>query len=180
MFVALSLIAGLLPTLPGSFLKFGGFPLLLAGLLVGPRTGFALGCLTDIMVFVLRPPGMFFPGFTLTQGLTAMLPGLLTRGKEPLTGWSVKEKGLVLDGFSQGKAFLRLLVIFGITQLITSVLLVYYFTYEYGVLQRLELGVAQRTLNQSIHVPIYAAMAVAVLAELSQTESYLSLLRARR
>ncbi len=85
MFVALALIVGLLPTIPGSALKFTGLPLLLAGLLVGPRTGFAIGCLTDLLGFALRPAGWFFPGFTLTQGLTAMIPGLLTRGRDPLT-----------------------------------------------------------------------------------------------
>lgn len=152
---------------------------MLAGMLVGPRTGFAIGCLTDIMVFVLRPPGMFFPGFTLTQGLTAMLPGLMTRGREPLTGQPLTRGGFQPSGVAPWRSFARLVGIFGVTQLITSVLMVSYFTSELiGI--PLELELAKRAFYQCVHVPIYAALGVALLLELSETESYTSLLRARR
>ena len=85
MLVALSFVTSLLPSLPGPITKFNGFPLLLGGLLVGPRTGFAVGCIADLLGFMVRPTGPFFPGFTLTQGLTALIPALFARMVDPLT-----------------------------------------------------------------------------------------------
>ncbi len=191
MFVALSLIASVLPTIPGSALKFGGFPLLLAGMLVGPRTGFAIGCLTDILGFALRPVGMFFPGFTLTQGLTAMIPGLLMRRRDPLTGvrlttnsLSEPEKPLLEKGasrsFSALRSYLRLLLVFGLTQLVTSVFMVSFFTSKIVLGTPLVYEIGQRLLIQSLHVPVYSLLAVMVLRALSETELYQRLLRARK
>ena len=182
MFVALSLIASVLPTIPGSALKFGGFPLLLAGLLVGPRTGFAIGCLTDILGFAMRPVGMFFPGFTLTQALTGMIPGLLTRGKDPLTGLDVTEDPLSEPQSAKSSlwAYARLLGVFGVTQSLTSVLMVSFFTSKVvaGTPFAVELG--KRALIQAVHVPIYAALALTVVKALAETDLYRRLLKARK
>lgn len=189
MFVALSLIASVLPTIPGSALKFGGFPLLLAGMLVGPRTGFSIGCLTDILGFALRPVGMFFPGFTLTQGLTAAIPGLLMRNRDPLTGARTQadlepEKPILenrpLGAFAFLTSYLRLLVVFGLTQLVTSVLMVSFFTSKIVLGTPLGLEIGQRLLIQSVHVPVYALLAVMVLRALSETELYQRLIKARK
>lgn len=190
MFVALALIVGLLPTIPGSALKFTGFPLLLAGLLVGPRTGFAIGCLTDLLGFALRPAGWFFPGFTLTQGLTAMIPGLLSRGRDPLTFQKVgpaEDPDVFLAELERRKswsfnvlAYLRLLGVFGLTQLLTSVLMVSYFTSKFVVGTPLEFELVYRASIQALHVPIYAFLALGALRVLSESETYQRLLKARR
>lgn len=197
MFVALTLLVATLPTIPGSAFKFAGFPLLLAGLLVGPRTGFAIGCLTDVIGFALRPTGFFFPGFTLTQGLTAMLPGLLVHNRDPLTGKGVapvppegagRHSDMLAGGLvgaarplgSAVLAYLRLLAIFAVTKLITSVLLVSLFTSKITLGTPLLLELTQRALVQAVHVPLYALLALLVLQGLAQSDLYGRLLKARR
>jgi ECF transporter S component (folate family) len=179
MFVALTLMVGLLPTIPGSALKFIGFPLLLGGLLLGPRTGLAVGCLTDLILFSLRPGGPFFPGFTLTQGLTAMLPGLLTLNVEPLSGRPLSESPFP-PTHHPVLAYLRLLVIFAGTKLLTSVLLVSLFTTWLAGTIPLQAKLLETLIIQAWHVPIYALLAMLVLQGLAHTELYARLLKARR
>ena len=157
MIVALSFVISLLPTLPGPITKFAGFPLLLGGML-GPRTGFAVGCLTDLIGFAFRPTGPFFPGFTLTQGLTCMLPGLFTRLRDPFTWREPDSEVKIPRGGSVG-AYLRIFGIFAGTPLM----------YELNT----------RALAQLTHVPVYALMAFAILQTLSQTELYERILKAR-
>lgn len=157
-----------------------GFPLLLGGLLVGPRTGFAIGCLTDIINFALHPTGFFFPGFTLTQGLTAMLPGLMTRNVDVLTS-TRRDGNSLLEPVQVHPVmvYLRLLAIFGLTKLITSVLLVSVFTSKL-VGTPLVFELSHRAVIQAVHVPIYALLALLVLQGLAQSDLYQRLLKARR
>lgn len=181
MLIALSLVVSLLPSLPGPITKFSGFPLLLGGLLVGPRTAFALGCITDLIGFMVKPTGWFFPGFTLTQGLTALLPALMTLGKDPLTWRPLNLENRLSEplGGTLG-SYGRLLLIFGITQLVTSVLLVSIFTSKIVVGTPLLYELSSRALAQAMHVPVYALLAIAVLKALSETDLYSRLLKARR
>jgi ECF transporter S component (folate family) len=183
MFTALTVVVAYLPTIPGPELKFSGFPLLLASLLIGPRTGFAVGCLTDVINFSLHPTGWFFPGFTLTQGLTAMLPGLLTARIDPLTGRPLPAPGEPRPEARQGHsvaAYLRLLGIFALTKLLTSVLLVSLFTSRVTRGTPLAYELTKNGLTQAVHVPIYALLALGVLQGLAQTDLYERLLKARR
>ncbi len=66
---------------------FGGLPIIMAGILLGPGYGFVAGAFADIIGFVLSPMGAYMPHFTLTSALTGALPGmvfgLLSRNKEP-------------------------------------------------------------------------------------------------
>ena len=179
MLVALSFVISLLPSLPGPITKFAGFPLLLGGMLIGPRTGFAVGCLTDLIGFAFRPTGPFFPGFTLTQGLTCMLPGLFTRGKDPFTWRDERSENKTPRGGAVG-SYLRLLLIFAVTQTITSVLLVSVFRSQIVAGTPFLYELTSRAFAQATHVPIYAAMAVAILKTLSDTDLYERLLRVRR
>lgn len=191
-FTALTFLVAYLPTIPGSAFKFMGFPLLLGGMLIGPRTGLAVGCLTDLINFALHPSGMFFPGFTLTQGLTAMLPGLATWGRDPLTWQRVesprqstveREKGerdRSPSPFSPVWAYLRLLGIFAVTKALTSVLMVSYFTSRYVAGTPLEAELISRAAIQAVHVPIYALLALLVLQGLAPTDLYRRILKARR
>lgn len=177
MFVAFTLLVGLLPTIPGSAFKFIGFPLLLCGLLVGPRTGFAVGCLTDLMLFSLRPGGFFFPGYTLTQGLTAGLPGLFTWGRDPLSGRAPELAGP--PDFHPVAAYLRLLLVFSLTKLLTSVLMVSWFT-SWLIGLPFQVKLVETLSVQATHVPLYALLSLLVLRALSRTDLYGRLLRARR
>lgn len=179
MLVALSVVASMMPSLPGPITKFSGFPLLLGGLLLGPRTAFAVGCVTDLIGFVLRPTGPFFPGFTLTQGLTALIPALLVGGRDPIT-WFETQKGERGELFQTPLwRYLRILGVFAVAQLVTSVLLVSYFRSQLAGTP-IELELAQRSLAQVAHVPVYAFMALAVLNGLAQSDIYPRLLKARR
>lgn len=188
MFVALTILVAYLPTIPGSAFKFSGFPLLVAGLLVGPRTGFAVGCLTDIVNFALHPTGPFFPGFTLTQGLTCMLPGLCTVNIDPLTGQRIdalrEDRQLVTQKLFSSlgiiTAYLRILLIFGLAKIITSVALVSFFTSKVVMGTPLAYELLHRALIQAVHVPIYALLALGVLKGLARTDLYFRILRARR
>lgn len=176
MIIALSLVTSLLPSLPGPITKFQGLPLMLGGLLIGARTGFAVGCITDLIGFVLRPTGFFFPGFTLTQALTASLPGLMSSGRDPLTWKKLDEDSEPATSFS----YLRILGIFGVTQLLTSVLMVSYFTSEFVRGTPLELELTTRAIAQAMHVPVYAFLALAILRALAETDLYRRLLKSRR
>jgi len=178
MLVALSLVASMLPSLPGPITKFTGFPLLLAGLLVGPRTAFAVGCLTDLIGFAVRPTGPFFPGFTLTQGLTAMIPALFTLKRDPLTWRSTRSEEQRPVGGTIG-SYLRLLGIFAVTQVITSVVMVSFFRWHLFNMP-LDVELVHRALAQAAHVPLYALMALLILQALSQRELFKRLLTARR
>ncbi|MFA7484183.1 MAG: folate family ECF transporter S component [Vulcanimicrobiota bacterium] len=179
MIVALCFVISLLPSFPGPITKFAGFPLLLGGMLVGPRTGFAVGCLTDLLGFAFRPTGPFFPGFTLTQGLTAMIPGLLTMNRDPFT-W--KKLGHEERPGSADKVacFFRLLAIFGLTQVLTSVLMVSFFRAKIVAGTPLMLELTTRAIAQATHVPVYAFMAYWILSALSETDLYERLLKARK
>ena len=179
MLVALSYVVSILPSLPGPMTKFSGFPLLLGGLLVGPRTGFAVGCLTDLIGFVFRPTGWFFPGFTLTQGLTAMLPGVFSKDKDPFTWRGVDDESELPKGGLLG-SYLRIFAIFAVTQFFTSVLLVSLFRSKIVAGTPLLYELSTRAIAQATHVPVYAFLALMVLRALSQTDLYKRVLRARK
>lgn len=178
--MALTLLAAYLPTIPGSAFKFRGFPLLLGGLLVGPRTGFAIGCLTDLINFALHPDGPFFPGFVLTQGLTAMLPGLFTWRKDVLAASTAPQGEEASAGLVHPLlAYLRLLTVFALTKLVT-VPLVALFSSRYIKGTPFGLELKYHAGIQLIHLPLYALLALLVLQSLARTDLYCRLLKARR
>ena len=91
---ALSGALGLVtPTIAGSrLLKFNGFPIVLSGFLLGPIGGFWCGALADIVAFMLKPGGAYNPLFTITSGLTGMMPVLVYQRLAPQ-----REGKLLLD-----------------------------------------------------------------------------------
>lgn len=59
-------------------LSFGNVPLILSGLLLGPAAGLMTGVVSDVLGFLINSHGgAFHPGFTLSAGLTGLIPGLL-------------------------------------------------------------------------------------------------------
>lgn len=48
----------------------------LTGAMFGPVCGAVSGGLADLLKYVIRPTGPYFPGFTLSEALTAMIYGL--------------------------------------------------------------------------------------------------------
>lgn len=63
-------------------ISLGGVPIALAGALLGPVFGGAVGFCADIVGATLFPQGAFFPGFTLTAILSGVIPGLFLYGRK--------------------------------------------------------------------------------------------------
>lgn len=58
-------------------INFASLPLMLSGIILGPTAGFLTGAAADIINFIVKPNGPFFPGFTLVSALSGFIPGLI-------------------------------------------------------------------------------------------------------
>lgn len=90
--VALSVIASRFLSINTPILRigFGWLPVLLAGMLYGPSWGFLVGALADFIGATLFPFGAYFPGFTLSAGLSgAIVPLLLGRDRWRSAYWKL-------------------------------------------------------------------------------------------
>ena len=86
LFIAMSLVLKVvfevyipLGGVPALRINFASIPLFLSGMILGPLTGFLTGVSADLINFMVKPGGPFFPGFTLVSGLTGLIPGLIYR-----------------------------------------------------------------------------------------------------
>lgn len=142
---ALSGALGLVtPTIAGSrLLKFNGFPIVLSGFLLGPIGGFWCGALADIVAFMLKPGGAYNPLFTITSGLTGMMPVLVYQRLAPQ-----REGKLLLDPWI-------LLVSIGLAQVGIKVLLVSPVLAVWSGLLVKALAL-HATVEQVVHTPLYA------------------------
>lgn len=84
LFIAMSLVLKVvfelyipLAGIPALRINFASIPLMLSGIVLGPATGFITGACADIINFMAKPGGPFFPGFTLVSALTGLIPGLI-------------------------------------------------------------------------------------------------------
>lgn len=150
MFVALALAIQLLPTpqVFGGVLRFNAFPLILSGFLLGPRAGFWVGVVTDVLECMLFPKGMFFPGFTLTSGLTAALPALIA-GKGPPRFWRY------LLGVAVGQGVTKLFLVPLFRALVASP--------DEGLLVFWAATAGRYMIAQAVHIPLYAWVCVQVV-----------------
>ncbi|MBP3851924.1 MAG: folate family ECF transporter S component [Erysipelotrichaceae bacterium] len=64
-------------------IRFAFLPIACAGALYGPVVGAVVGALSDILGFIVRPTGPFFPGFTLNAAIQGILFGFFLYKKEP-------------------------------------------------------------------------------------------------
>lgn len=84
---------------------FAFFPVFLAAYLYGPLAAGAVGALGDFAGALLFPIGPYFPGFTLTCGLSGVVYGLLLHKKQTLprvlaaVGINVIALGLFFNSF---------------------------------------------------------------------------------
>ncbi|WP_422446156.1 folate family ECF transporter S component [Thermoanaerobacterium sp. DL9XJH110] len=118
---------------------FGGYPIILSGILLGPAAGGIVGAVGDLVGYGINPMGPYMPHFTLTAALTGIIPGLaikIFKNDEPSL-WQI---------------FLAIAA----GQIITSILLVPYFLYRlFGI--PLVYKMTTAALNQSFNIPIYTA-----------------------
>ena len=82
-FIALAIIlTRILSFQLGNYLRvgFGDLPIMLAGIILGPLWGAAVGALSDILGFFIAPLGDFFiPGITLSAALWGFIPGIIVK-----------------------------------------------------------------------------------------------------
>lgn len=84
LFIAMSLVLKVifeiyipLAGIPALRINFASIPLMLSGIILGPAAGFLSGAAADIINFMVKPGGPYFPGFTLVSALSGFLPGLI-------------------------------------------------------------------------------------------------------
>lgn len=84
LFIAMSLVLKVmfeiyipLGGIPALRINFASIPLMLSGIILGPAAGFMSGAAADIINFIAKPGGSFFPGFTLVSALSGFIPGLI-------------------------------------------------------------------------------------------------------
>lgn len=84
LFIAMSLILKIifeiyipLGGIPALRINFASVPLMLSGIILGPAVGFITGAAADIINFIVKPGGPFFPGFTLVSALSGFIPGVI-------------------------------------------------------------------------------------------------------
>ncbi|MCR4908513.1 MAG: folate family ECF transporter S component [Lachnospiraceae bacterium] len=84
MLLALCVLAGALKIPINSYveIRFSFLSIAIAGYLFGPLYGGIVGALSDILGFIVKPTGAFFPGFTIAQAVTGVLYGLILHPKK--------------------------------------------------------------------------------------------------
>lgn len=65
------------------------FPTTVACMLFGPIPGMVMGGAADLLGFVMKPTGPFFPGYTLDSMVAGFLYGLFFYRREKITLWRV-------------------------------------------------------------------------------------------
>lgn len=65
------------------------FPTTIACMMFGPIPGLAMGGAADLIGFVLKPTGPFFPGYTLDSMVAGFIYGCFFYRREKLTIWRV-------------------------------------------------------------------------------------------
>lgn len=120
---ALAVILGYMTTINiGPYIKIGfsGIPNRVVDFLFGPVVGAVFGGMLDILKFIIKPDGQFFPGFTFDAMLGGVIYGAFLYRKQ-VKAWRVAAacflvKLIVNCGFNTlwisvlyGKAFLALL-----------------------------------------------------------------------
>lgn len=90
MFIALSVILGFLNLPINQFIeiRFGSLMLAVSGMLLGPGISSVIGALSDIIAFIVKPTGPFFPGFTISAAISGIIFGFLLHKKE-ITIWRI-------------------------------------------------------------------------------------------
>ncbi|WP_329887586.1 folate family ECF transporter S component [Pseudoramibacter faecis] len=82
LFVAISVIFSFfkVPITSLTELRFNILPIAAAGMLLGPIGGTVVGAAADILGYLVRPTGPFFPGFTISAALSGLIFGLMLHG----------------------------------------------------------------------------------------------------
>lgn len=149
--IALNIVLSRIVAIPG-LVNFGGFPIIFAGVALGPVFGGIVGAVGDVVSFIIRPTGAFLPHFVLTSALTGIIPGLVAN----LLKNEIRDPKL-------WKVFVSILT----GQIITSVLMVPYFRQIlFG--QPFMVNFLRTLPKQAINIPVYSVIIVVLVKALSK------------
>ena len=86
--LAIATVLGFLkvPLNPLVELRFAFLPIAVAGSLFGPGIGVIVGMLSDILGYLAKPTGPFFPGFTISSMVSGLLYGAFFYNKKITIG----------------------------------------------------------------------------------------------
>lgn len=129
---------------------FGGYPIIFAGLVLGPIAGGIVGAIGDLVGMLMFPMGPFMPQFTIIAALTGIIPGLIMM--------------MFKDEDSQTSTW-KLFLAIGLGQIITSILLTPYFMQKLFDIPMI-LKVPERIITQAIQVPLYVYITKVLLNRL--------------
>lgn len=74
-----------IPINPIIEIRFGSFPVKIAGHLNGPMIGAIVGIISDIGGYIIKPTGPFFIGFTISSMVTGLIFGFCLNVDKPST-----------------------------------------------------------------------------------------------
>jgi ECF transporter S component (folate family) len=172
LFVALSIALSRLMSvtvpiqgIPGVRLSFGLVPVIVAGVLFGPVTGFMVGALSDFIGALLFPSGPYFPGFTVTYALSGALPSFFV--SDIRIRWEKTGSGRSLHMFyafdwSKFRTVHPLLVGIAVSQCLNSVVLNTLWISLINGKAYIALLPA-RLITQAIMIPIFAVVSYTVV-----------------
>ena len=86
MMLALSVILGIfkIPLSQLSEIRLQFLPVAADGILFGPLYGGIVGGLSDILCYLVRPTGVFFPGFTVSSVIQGAIYGFVLRNNKSM------------------------------------------------------------------------------------------------
>lgn len=156
--------------LPSGILSFGGFPIILSGLLFGPVSGAIVGGVSDILGYPLFSQGPYLPHFTITAALTGAIPVFIVKLINPVRSVSSvsdepaemqTSNGANKKNTNVPSFWLLTLAIF-IGQVITTTILVSYFLQIFfGIPFWVRAPI--NLVTQIIHAPLYAFLSRYIL-----------------
>ncbi len=128
-------------------IRFQSIPMAIGGILFGPITGGIIGAVSDVVCYLVKPTGPFFPGFTISYFLTGLIFGLfLYKKKASLVRIVIAESvNAVLIGILLNSVWLSLLYGNGFVAVLTA-----------------------RVLKEIIMIPIHSAIIFAIVTALSR------------
>lgn len=149
MLTAITVILGFFAIVIGDFVKIQFYFLTvgMSGMLFGPVISGIIGGLGDILSFIVKPTGTFFPGFTLNAIITGVIYGMFLY-RRPVSFWRIFAAKLT------------------ITMIVEMGLSTYWLTILYG--QGFWAILATRVVKCVVMLPIDSIMLYAVVSRMGK------------
>ena len=85
MLTALDAVLGLFTIPIGDYIRigFGYLPIAVAGYYFGPIPGMMMGAVADVLQYLIKPSGAYFPGYTLSAMMVGFIFGVFLYRQKP-------------------------------------------------------------------------------------------------